>query len=65
MKVKILNKCYTGTQGNMHKGEEYDLEDRIANKLIARGYAEEVKDKKKKKSFIDRAVKALETPEDE
>jgi len=65
MKVKILNKCYTGTQGNMHKGEEYDLEDRIANKLIARGYAEEAKEKKKKKSFINRAVKALETPEDE
>jgi hypothetical protein len=66
MKVKIIEKCYTGTQGNMHIGEEHDLDDRIANKLIARGYAEEAKEKKKKKkSFINRAVKALETPEDE
>ena len=50
MKVKILEKCYTGIKGNMYKGEEHDLEDRIANKLIARGYAEEAKEKKKKKS---------------
>lgn len=65
MKVKILEKCYTGIKGNMYKGEEHDLEDRIANKLITRGFAEEAKEKKKKKSLIDRAVKALETPEDE
>lgn len=65
MKVKILEKCYTGTQGNMHKGEEHDLDPNIAEKLIARGLAEELKEKKKKKSFIDRAIKGLETPEDE
>jgi hypothetical protein len=65
MKVKILDKCYTGTQGNMFKGEEHELEPKIAEKLIARGLAEEVKEKKKKKSFIDRAIKGLETPEDE
>jgi len=65
MKVKILEKCYTGTQGNMHKGEEYELDQKTAEKLIARAFAEEVKEKKKKKSFINRAVKALETPEDE
>ena len=65
MKVKILDKCYTGINGNMFKGEEHDLDERIAEKLIARGMAEEAKDKKKKKSFINRAVKALETPKDE
>jgi len=65
MKVKILEKCYTGTQGNMFKGEEHKLEPKIAEKLIARGLAEELKEKKKKKSIINRAVKALETPEDE
>jgi len=65
MKVKILDKCYTGINGNMFKGEEHDLDERIAEKLIARGIAEEAKDKKKKKSIINRAVKALETPEDE
>jgi hypothetical protein len=65
MKVKILDKCYTGINGNMFKGEEHDLDERIAEKLIARGMAEELKEKKKKKSIINRAVKALETPEDE
>jgi hypothetical protein len=65
MKIKILEKCYTGTQGNMHKGEEYELDQKTAEKLIARSFAEEVKEKKKKKSFIDRAIKGLETPEDE
>ena len=65
MKVKILEKCYTGTQGNMYKDDEHDLDPNIAEKLIARGLAEEVKEKKKKKSLINRAVKALETPEDE
>ena len=65
MKIKILEKCYTGTQGNMHKDEEHDLDPKIAQKLIARGLAEEAKEKKKKKSLINRAVKALETPEDE
>ena len=49
----------------MFAGEEHDIDDRIANKLIARGFAEEAKAKKTKKSIINRAVKALETPEDE
>lgn len=65
MKIKILEKCYIGTNGNMFAGEEHDIDDRIANKLIARGFAEESKAKKTKKSIINRAVKALETPEDE
>ena len=49
----------------MFAGEEHDIDDRIANKLIARGFAEEAKEKKAKKSVINRAVKALKTPEDE
>ena len=65
MKIKILEKCYIGTNGNMFGDEEHDIDDRIANKLIARGFAEEAKAKKTKKSIINRAVKALETPEDE
>lgn len=40
MKVKILEKCFTGHGGNMMKGEEHDLPDRTAEKLINRGYAE-------------------------
>ena len=40
MKVKILEKCFTGHGGNMMKGEEHDLPDRTAEKLIKRGYAE-------------------------
>lgn len=63
MKIKILEKCYTGIQGNMFAGEEHDLEDRIAEKLIARGYATKAKAEPKKKA--DRAVKQLSTPEAE
>jgi hypothetical protein len=31
MKIKILEKCYTGTVGNMFAGEEHDMDDRIAD----------------------------------
>jgi len=70
MRVKITEKCYTGTQGNMFAGEEHEIDDRIAEKLIARGYAEPVKEKKAakpKKKLMDRAFGAsdLDTPEDE
>jgi len=68
MKIKILEKCYTGTVGNMFKGEEYDMDDRIAEKLIARGFAEPVKKAgRKKKQLTDRAVAAdeIQTPEDD
>jgi|TARA_S200002703_G_scaffold23845_2_gene20728 hypothetical protein len=65
MKIKILEKCYVGTNGNMFAGEEHELDDRIASKLITRGFAEEAKVKKTKKSIINRAIKALDTPEDE
>lgn len=40
MKVKILQKCFTGVGGNLYKGEEHDIPDRTAQKLITRGYAE-------------------------
>ena len=40
MKVKILQKCFTGFGGNMMVGEEHDLPDNTAEKLIKRGYAE-------------------------
>ena len=68
MKIKILEKCYTGTVGNMFAGEEHDMEDRIAEKLIARGYAEPAKKAgRPKKKLFDRAAEAgeIETPEDE
>tara|TARA_B100001939_G_C16922923_1_gene610227 strand:- start:621 stop:824 length:204 start_codon:yes stop_codon:yes gene_type:complete len=67
MKVKILEKCYTGIVGNMHKGEEHEMDDGIAEKLIARGYAEPVKEKKTSKKLSDRKVKAedISTPEGE
>jgi len=68
MKVKILEKCYTGTVGNMFAGEEHDMDDRIAEKLIARGMAEPAKASKPKKrgiSLSDRKVKAdeIDAPE--
>jgi len=67
MKVKILEKCYTGTVGNMFAGEEHDLDERIARKLVARRLAEEVKAKRAKKKFSDRSFASDEivTPEDD
>jgi hypothetical protein len=69
MKIKILEKCYTGTVGNMYAGDEHDIDDRIAEKLIARGYAEAATKKagRPKKKLFDRAADAgeIETPEDE
>tara|TARA_B100001939_G_C16763700_1_gene539444 strand:+ start:430 stop:624 length:195 start_codon:yes stop_codon:yes gene_type:complete len=64
MKIKILEKCYTGTQGNMFKGDEHDIDDNIAEKLIARGFAEKAEAKKAKK-LSNKSIKKLETPEDE
>jgi len=67
MKIKILEKCYTGTVGNMYAGDEHDIDDRIAEKLIARGYAEPAKKAgRPKKKLFDRAADAgeIETPED-
>lgn len=66
MKVKILQKCFVGSGGNMMVGEEHDLEERIAKKLIARGFAEAATKKKAapKKKKTTRAIETLETPED-
>ena len=67
MKVVIKQKCFTGHSGNMFAGEEHDLEARIAEKLIARGFAEPVKKAgRPKKKLFDRAadVGEIETPED-
>lgn len=67
MKVRILTKCYTGIVGNMFAGEEHEMDDRIAEKLIARGYAEPAETKKKAKKLSNRKVKAedISTPEGE
>lgn len=76
MKVKILQKCFTGFGGNMMAGEEHDLPDRTAEKLIKRGYAEAaskpkaaLKPKAPKKTNRSVGLKKsdieLETPESE
>ena len=67
MKIKFLEKTFIGTGGNIFTGEERDIEDSLAQKLIARGVAEEVKRARKKMKFADRAVDSddLEIPEAE
>ena len=70
MKVRILEKCYTGERGNMFAGEEHEVNDRIGEKLIARGLAELATEKKSgrsKKKLEDRSfdVSDIETPEDD
>ena len=47
MKVLIKQKCFTGHGGNLFAGEEHDIDPRIAEKLIARGFAEAVTAKPK------------------
>ena len=66
MKIKVSEKCYTGTIGNMFPNREYEVDDRIAEKLIARGIASPVK-KAQKKKVTNQEVKSKEisTPEDE
>ena len=63
MKVKILEKCFVGTGGNLMAGETYDLNVRTAERLIARGMATKVKKSAPKKT--NRSVKELATPEDD
>lgn len=68
MKIKILQKCFAGEGGNMYPGEEHEISDRIAEKLISRGYAEEKKKGgRPKKTLEDRSYDAaeIETPEDQ
>jgi len=60
MKVKITEKCYTGTKGNMFAGEEHELDDRIAEKLIVRGLAEAVKEPKKSKKKFNLSNRAVD-----
>ena len=63
MKVKILEKTFIGAGGNLHAGTEHEIEDNIAERLIARGVA--VKAKKAAPKKTNRAVKKVATPEDE
>ena len=67
MKIKFLEKTFIGTGGNIFTGEERDIEDALAQKLIARGVAEEVKRARKKMKLSDRAIDFddLEIPEAE
>ena len=64
MKVIILQKCFTGAGGNRFAGEEVDLPEKVAKKLILSGYAEEkVSAPKPKKS--NRMIKKVFSKEDE
>ena len=70
MKIKFLQKSFIGTGCSVFAGEEHEVDDNFAHKLIARGVAEKVKrsgGRKKKMSLTDRAVDAddLEVPEAE
>ena len=64
MKVKILKDCFVSSVGDMKAGEEGQVEDRLAKKLVARGFAEEATDDKpvaeKKKRATSAAVKKKE-----
>ena len=64
MKIEILQKCFIGSGGNLMAGDVVDVEDRVANKLIDRGFAKKPTVKKAPKK-TNRAVETLETPEDE
>jgi hypothetical protein len=50
MKIKIVKKCFVDGN-NAFAGDEIEVNDRIADKLIKRGYAEKAKAAKKKKGF--------------
>ena len=67
MKIRFLEKTFVGTGGNVFPGDEREIEDGMAQRLIARGIAEEAKKRgrKKKMSLSDRAVASddLEIPE--
>lgn len=66
MKVKILKDCSVSSVGDMKAGEEGQVEDRLARKLVARGFAEEATDNKpvaEKKRATSTAVKKKEEVE--
>jgi len=64
MKIEILQKCFIGTGGNLMTGDVIDVDEAVAEKLISRGIAK-AKAKKAAPKKTNRAVKKLETPEDE
>ena len=64
MEIEIMEKCFIGTGGNLMPGDVIDVDDIKAEKLIARGLAK-AKAKKAAPKKTNRAVKKLETPEDE
>ncbi len=61
MKIKILQKCFTGFGGNHFPGDVVQVPDKIAEKLIANGMAEA--EKKPRKS--NRMISEFTTPEDD
>lgn len=68
MKVKILKDCFVSSVGDMKAGEEGQVEDRLAKKLVARGFAEEATEDKpvaEKKRATKPAVKKKEETESE
>ena len=61
MKIKILEKCYTGTSGEyVCWGVSMIWMSASLKKLIARGFAEPVKMRRPKKKLFDRAADAGE-----
>tara|TARA_R100000278_G_scaffold42664_1_gene37553 strand:- start:1982 stop:2197 length:216 start_codon:yes stop_codon:yes gene_type:complete len=63
MKIKVIQKCFAGTGENLMAGEEYEVMDRIGQKLIDRGYAEPA-DKPKPPKKSNRSV-GLKTSDEE
>lgn len=67
MKIKIIKRCSAGTGQSLEAGSEYEIHDRIAEKLIDRGYAEAVKKSAPKKTTrsvgLEKTDIQLETPE--
>lgn len=55
MKIVVKQKCFAGTGQNMMPGQEYDLPEGTAQRLIAAGVVEEVKAKRGRKP-VNRAI---------
>ena len=51
MQVKIIAKCFTGSGKNMFPGEQVDLADSTAARLIRAGFAEEAQEVKPRHLF--------------
>lgn len=69
MKIEILKKCFVGTGGNLRPGDKLEVSDIVAVRLVAGGFAKEVKrgGRPKKIELDNRAFDAneLEIPEAE